>query len=431
MNKNKKISCFIFIGIFLIMLVCNSLTDLVADDFAYHYDFRNGEKITGFFQIFGSMKGHALSMNGRLCAHFFAQLFLLLPKWIFNVVNAFAFTLMIALIYKIAWGKKTDNVAFLGVFASVWVFAPVFGQIFLWLDGSCNYLWSYVAGALFIFPYTRRFAQGEVITKTPLKIAFLCLSFIMGAYSENASPAFICAAVLLLGINLVFYKIKPRVYEIISLLLSVAGYITIYLAPAQLTNKSAKLTFPTLSKNFDEAMEMYLQFAPILIVFVVALVLSFILKTDKKKIWMALSFFAGSLLSNFMMIIASYYHDRSSAVAFLLLLIATFILLCEISTTCFKTMFYTAVAVVLVFNLYLGYVGIKDIVHTHQAIEQNQSIILENKQQGNMDIEVPIIAPQTKYSALYGLRYLSDKTAQTWPNAAMAKYYEVNSIIGK
>lgn len=431
MNKNKKISCIIFIGIFIIMLICNALTDLVADDFAYNYDFRNGEKITGFFQIFGSMKGHALSMNGRLCAHFFAQLFLLLPKWIFNIVNAFAFTLLISLIYKIASDKKTDNAVYLGVFASVWVFAPAFGQIFLWLDGSCNYLWSYVAGMLFVLPYTKRFLQNVSITKLPLKIAFLCLSFIMGAYSENASPAFICTATLLLAINFIFYKTKPRAYEIISLLLSVAGYITLYLAPAQLNNKSAQLTLSTLSKNFGTALKMYLQFAPIFIVFTILFVMALVIKADKKKVWMSLSFFIGSLLSNFMMIVASYYHDRSSAVAFLLLLIATFILWCEISATRFKPMFYGLLAAVLILNIYFGYVGLKDIIHTHQAIEQNQIIVQENKRTGIMDIELPIVTPKTKYSALYNLRYLSDETAQTWPNAAMAKYYEVNSIIGK
>ncbi len=431
MIKNKKIGYIIFIGIFLLMLVCNGVTDLVADDFAYCYDFRNGEKITGFFQIFGSMKGHAFSMNGRLCAHFLAQLFLLLPKWIFNVVNAFSFTAMIAFIYKIAWGKKTNNAAFLGVFASVWVFAPVFGQIFLWLDGSCNYLWSYVLGLLFVLPYTKRFIQGEGITKVPLKILFWCLCLVMGAYSENASPAFICVATLLLLADVVFFKIRPKAYEIVGILLSVVGYITIYLSPAQLTNKSATLTVANLRGNLAEAVAMYLKFAPVLVVFAVMLVLAFMVKADRKKIWMALSFFIGSLLSNFMMIVASYYHDRSSGVGLILLLIATFILLHEVLTAHYKIPVYTLIVTVLLCAVYFGWTGIHDIFVTHQAIERNEQVILESKQQGDLDIQLPLVVPQTKYSAVYGLRYLSDETTQTWPNVSMSKYYGVNSIIGE
>ncbi len=80
MIKNKNISLLLFSGIFLLLLLCNFLTDLVADDFVYIYSFENGERITGIFQIFGSMKAHSLIMNGRLFAHFFVQLLFVLAK---------------------------------------------------------------------------------------------------------------------------------------------------------------------------------------------------------------------------------------------------------------------------------------------------------------------------------------------------------------
>lgn len=36
-NTSRKITALIFVGIFLLILLCNALTELVADDFAYLY----------------------------------------------------------------------------------------------------------------------------------------------------------------------------------------------------------------------------------------------------------------------------------------------------------------------------------------------------------------------------------------------------------
>lgn len=99
MIRNKRISIAVLSGIFLLLLLCNCLTDLLVDDFTYIYSLESGEKITGIFQIFGSVKAHSLTMNGRLVAHFFAQLFLFLPKWVFNILNSLIFTGLIFLIY--------------------------------------------------------------------------------------------------------------------------------------------------------------------------------------------------------------------------------------------------------------------------------------------------------------------------------------------
>lgn len=82
-NTSRKITAFIFVGIFLLILLCNSLTKLVADDFCYKFSWENGEQITNVWQIFPSMLAHWHSINGRLVTHFFVQLFLLMPKFVF------------------------------------------------------------------------------------------------------------------------------------------------------------------------------------------------------------------------------------------------------------------------------------------------------------------------------------------------------------
>lgn len=51
-NTSRKITALIFVGIFLLILLCNALTELVADDFAYMFSWENGERITNIWQIF-------------------------------------------------------------------------------------------------------------------------------------------------------------------------------------------------------------------------------------------------------------------------------------------------------------------------------------------------------------------------------------------
>ncbi len=434
MNKtigSKKIGLILFCIIFVLIFVCNCFTDLISDDFNYMFNFKNGERITNFFQIFGSLKGHSLSMNGRLTAHFFAQTVLLMPKWIFNLINSLIFTLLVFLIEKIADVKNKRNYFLIGgIFCAIWILSPAFGQAFLWLDGSCNYLWSYFWGALFILPFAEHFAKKKKIGNIFLKCLFLLVSFIAGSYSENTSAAFICAAVLILLSNGLYFKTKPYLYEIFSVIIAFAGYITIYLAPAQWKSKSAEFSWHSLRDNFIDALNMYKKFALVLFVFVIAFVIACFLKVHLKKLILSLIFLMSSLVANFMMIFAVYYEERSAVSSLILLLIASTILLSELYQTKYKTAIVAIVAVLAVSMCYHYCVGLNDIYDTHRMITANEEIIYESKAKGDLDVELKNLIPETKYSPAYGVKYLGTKVAEDWPNVRMAEYYGLNSLIG-
>ncbi len=176
-------------------------------------------------------------------------------------MNSLIFTGTIYLIYKISCFKKANNLMILGIFSTVWIFSPTFGQVFLWLDGSCNYLWPYFLSVVFILPYVNGFSNNKFIKSTAVKVLFIILSFISGAYSENSSTAFICVVVLLVFVNLVFFKVKSKISKILGIVFSFAGYITLYLSPAQWSNKSAEFSVHTLPVNFSIALDMYKNFA--------------------------------------------------------------------------------------------------------------------------------------------------------------------------
>ena len=154
--RSGRVRAALLLGIFLLMLLGNVLTPYAVDDWAYMHSFATGERLTRFGEIFPSMAAHAQTMNGRLFAHFWAQLFLLLPKAAFNIVNALIFTALIALLARLAQPEgERDNLILLMIFCAVWVFVPAFGQVFFWLDGACNYGWGCVIGFAFLAPYIR------------------------------------------------------------------------------------------------------------------------------------------------------------------------------------------------------------------------------------------------------------------------------------
>ena len=85
--QSKKIRISLLLVVVLLMLAGSALTPYSVDDWSYMFSFATGERIASVGDIFPSMAAHAQRLNGRLIAHFWAQLFLLLPKMCFNVVN--------------------------------------------------------------------------------------------------------------------------------------------------------------------------------------------------------------------------------------------------------------------------------------------------------------------------------------------------------
>ena len=143
-KKNRKSLYIVLMLIFLFMLLLNILTHFYADDYTYMNSFATGERISSIGDIFKSLVSHAKNMNGRLVAHFFVQLFLFLPVAFFKIINPLIFVLQIFIVVRLCGKNKNDPLFFVLSFAFIWIFEPAFGQVNLWLDGACNYLWASV-----------------------------------------------------------------------------------------------------------------------------------------------------------------------------------------------------------------------------------------------------------------------------------------------
>ena len=140
--------------IFISMLALNFLTPLLADDYSYGLNLANN-KLTGIIDIYNYQIWHYFNWGGRTIAHTFAQTLLMFPKTIFNIVNSIIYTCLVYLIYlhgKLNRKEKysSNSYLILLIHLILWFIIPVFGQSFIWLIGSCNYLWTTVIVLYFL-----------------------------------------------------------------------------------------------------------------------------------------------------------------------------------------------------------------------------------------------------------------------------------------
>ena len=429
LKQNKKEIPALFF-IFLLLLLCNLLTEKLVDDFAYMCSWATGERITNIMQIFPSMMSHSKIMNGRFVAHFLVQIFEMLPKKIFDVVNAGMFTFLIFWIYRFARTEKNNVLLLLGIFGAVWIFTPSFGEVFLWLDGSCNYSWGMVFGLLFLTPYIRLFLYDKRIKGVWRKILFLLLSLMAGAFSETGSAAFLwMAGLLVLAVIFLNHK-KIPVFHMISIAVAFCGYLTIYLSPAEMRNKPAERTLVTVRNNFIHSLKMYEELKILLIAFVILFIILWTKKIYKERLILAAVLLSGSLCSNFLMVFAQYYPGRSLLFSTIFLLAADALLLAPVLEGTYKTLAACAVSVLLLFTAFSIPVAVNDIYSSNAQIRSNDQYVYECKEQGIKDIVLPMISSETPYSVVYGLKYLDTTSPDIWPNDWLANYYGVDSLLG-
>lgn len=422
----------IYCGIFALLLVCNVLTPYLVDDFRYMFSFYDGERIESLWDIVMSMRVHRYHMNGRIVAHTIVQLFAMLPAGVFDIVNALVYVLQIGLLHKIArWHESANPAVPVALFCGAWVCCPAFGQVNLWQDGACNYLWSIVFALLYLLPYIRAYLDGENVKTVYGKAMWLGIAFLMGAYSETVSAAAIFMSMLLLLPALV-RKQKTNPISWAALGMAFLGYVFIYTAPAQWREKGAEMKFSVLFENFLNVTAMYWKWMGFLaVVFLLLLAVNIIRKTESKRMYLALVFFAGSLAANYIMMFASYYTTRSAIGAFAFLLGADGILLYPVMQKVAKAKTQVLVSVlILLMTVPFLIQGMKDISSTCRAVRSNEQTIYDCAEKGVDHVELPVVTAATKYSALDGLKYLDTETPDIWPNKYMATYYGVETILG-
>ena len=139
---SKRLFIASLLLLYLLMLALNLYTPFGMDDYYYAFSCLTGERMTRLNQLIPSLIAHGKVMNGRYAAHFFVQLFAMLPNFIFDLCNAAVFVLLVLGLYRLAGGARRHDVRLLLlVGCPVFLLLPDFGSPVLWMSGSLNYLW--------------------------------------------------------------------------------------------------------------------------------------------------------------------------------------------------------------------------------------------------------------------------------------------------
>lgn len=434
LNRSRRAVLAAAGAVFLFLLVLNLLTPYVADDYVYMFSFHDKSRLDSLWAVFQSMYDHCFCMNGRVVSHFFGQLFMLFPKPVFDMVNAFAYAVVMYLLYRLCVMGREDNLLlFLAVCAAFWYFLPAFGQVCLWQIGSVNYLWALLWGLIYLAPFLCRFYHGrELLPRLWQKVLFCLFALPFGMYTEITSFIGIFVAVLLLLLCPLLKKGKIRCWLWLPVVIGLAGFGIMLMMPAELSAKTGSLTLSILLDNFMRSTTMLRGHClPLLLAWAVALVLGLYEKLPPERLVLSLVLAAGAVAANYMLIVAQYYEERCLCTTVLLLIAATGLLAGGLCGTRFRVPCACAGAVLAVVFLLSLAQGAADIVQNHLDFRYRETVIAEYKAAGETDLVLDRVWPSTKYSVFYGLRDLADDTPDTWPNSSMAKYYGVDSILGR
>ena len=263
--------------VFIVMMVLSALTPLVADDFNYAFNWSYEDdlvRIDNYQLVWDSMAAHRYYTHGRVLAQGLVCLFLMWPRWIFFAANALVVTAFCAAMIHFYERNRVKNPLWASAFvlALYWICTPVYGQIFLWLDGACNYFWA----AAFSFILLEAVFSLELGDKKALHTLFLLpLSFAVGSWSEHISFAALVIQLLYLISKWIQIKKLPLLNALV-LLSGCGGYLFLMLAPSMLPS--------ILKKRAREAVEDHVQtFSSILasygwvVIIVSALIVLFVL----------------------------------------------------------------------------------------------------------------------------------------------------------
>ena len=424
-ENSKKLIIVVFAILFAVLLVFNFLTPMAGDDFAHYYGM-TGEHCTTVSEIVRDMAILRNETNGRVIAHFFVYFFLLMPKFVFNIINAAVCTLFVYLAFRFFREEGSDfkNLMLLLCFLSLWwIFAPSFGKVYLWLTGACNYLWGIVLDLLIIYPFFCEYTG----RKFKANKALLCIcAFAAGAYSENGAVATI-AVMGLLSLAVWIKNKKIPVFDLVLCIIAFGGFVFLMSAPSEIGGKSSESA--SFMANALQVLRLVKKYCLVIyLVYAIVLVTGICLKVDKRVILTSVFLFFAGILSIFVFVFAIYVPPRSFNISVLFTTVGVLILLKEIWDLKVKWVTMAACISCLAFIPFF-ISGAGDILSLHLQSRNRENTISAAVASGSDEVTLRRYASRTMYTDVIIENEL-EESPDSWYNDLLAKYYGLKSVRG-
>ncbi len=460
--EQKKNNCngFIILAIiFLFMYVLNFLTPLgFGDDYLYSFIWqgqamdapltKDAVRISSWTDLFLSQWSHYFTWGGRTVAHVLAQFFLWKGKDLFNFINSFVFLLLIAEIY---WCVNKGRLSFsfnskrlCWIFFVLWAFTPGFTPVFLWLTGSCNYLWTTVLLLAFIIPFLQNY---YLVMTDERNILFSYGMFLLGILAGWTNENNVCWIIVMLSsFCLISYKKNLTInnWMITGLVGLILGYALLLLAPGNM-NRLIKVhgtdlnIIQTISNNFPTFFKVILcQF--FLWYFVVRSLysLKYVFHNNvdiKKDMKLVAAFCIVSFGMTFIMLLVPEFPERSGFFGTIWLIIAAGILIriqeqynitlvqesAKKFIKCVGIIYFTMTAVITVRSFYGTYVQTQELMRFVSSKKGTETVVV-----------VKSFIKAGKYEKLLSGFHIIDNELlpdeNCWENIAFARYYGIKGI---
>ena len=433
-NKLLYIGCA---SVVLFFFLLNVYTPLISDDFV--------SPPSAISDILKFLSYHYQNTGGRCVAYLFSQLSLFVGKPIFNVINTAVYCAFILLVIFHITGKRNvfNPLLFLILSATFWFLVPAWGQNFLWLSGSTNYLWTTTLVLFFLIPFRLNYDNNTWKLNIPMSGLYFFLGILAGWSNENTG-----AAILVLLIAYFSYKIitkkKFYAFEILGFLGCLIGFIMLISAPGNFTrldifraNDWGNVNYPMLSmlvSRFISVTRVFVMNYGALLFGVLIFLAHIIRHRKKQKLHVFAYLYAlAAVVGTYSMVLSPIFPERAffSVIVFLVIALG-------------HTLYQTNVKIpdivkrnrwLIVFvMIYLSSISIihstKDIVRVYLLWSDRIEQIYAEKNNGNFDVEVAPIYSQNRHTALFGITYWDlNKNPNISPNTHIAERFGINTIV--
>lgn len=280
-KKQKK--TIILLAVVLLTVFCLNCFSIMAAD-EHNYSFVVGtenQRVNSLKDIQLSLSNMYQSWTGRILVHGIISFFLYVGTFLYNILNPIVLTLFLILLSKIATGKINFYAISIGLICFVWGI-PSFGENFVWLSGSLNYLWPVCAMLALLLLYDKYILQDKPLA-TWQKLILLPLAFLVGFSQENT--AFVMGMFfILVAITQIkkFWKWKTskKVLSIMTIIAFGIGALLLLFAPG---NFARLTTTGGMHVSFTLIVQNLMGILKILLAYGLSLILVLVMRAKTKK----------------------------------------------------------------------------------------------------------------------------------------------------
>lgn len=399
---------------------------MILDDYDFMISWDTGKPLAGLGDVIKSQIVHYQIWGGRLL-HVFTQSFLYLGKDVFNIANTMMFLLLLFEIYSIARPKHKCCWTLLALaYIVLMTMIPFFGTVFLWLTGSCIYLWGTVF-ALMPLVIERSVREGGVFSKGKVR-AVLCfpLGVLAGWTNENMTCGMIAAIFVLIALMYAENKRMPKRMAAMWIGQCV-GALLLLLAPGNFSRASS-YTYDSMMMELLRRFAVTTVYGVVYLGILLAAVLLFAagFRESVTRIGYACVLLFGALISVYAMVGSPELSDRTYTGPFILVLSALLVILSDADEKASKL----GAAKLLVFPLFLvvagytSYHAIRDVSTFEKAWNSRLAVIETACAEEKEQVAIEPLYTESRFA----MDVVMAHEAELWPNNSISKIYGINVI---